>query len=387
MLSVFLVAICAALAAGGRVVVDLGTKVSRRGPHVKMWCSLEDDELQCPEGTVISVVSAFHSRRTNICPKNLLPPKPKRPRTSCTANVTEDYISACNGHQLCPRPAKEQPQPCSENPWTSMRVRWTCVEGEAKQSEEELEEVEMYQACELNNYNEDFYELEVLPLGEGLDFFESSCGFLTDDVAKLEDGFHVLDDTRLCADPCQKGREAPSEQKDEIKSLPNMEGNPCGFPPKMEAELTQLQAMRDLTAALDDARSSCPMKPPGEPAAPPSPLCPDPSMARHDCGTMSTTRDECEAAGCCWDPLPEDSQREGRPFCYRVAQNTECSPQCPPAGYQPLWREDCAAFVVLDEAHNRHDKVREQACLSVGCCWQPLEHNSKEPWCFHKPCL
>lgn len=58
---------------------------------------------------------------------------------------------------------------------------------------------------------------------------------------------------------------------------------------------------------------------------------------------------------------------------------------CPALGFPEVDRQDCTPFHMLDSYTNSNAARRETACLNVGCCWQPLEPNSKNPWCFFQP--
>lgn len=58
-----------------------------------------------------------------------------------------------------------------------------------------------------------------------------------------------------------------------------------------------------------------------------------------------------------------------------------------PANYDRRKRMDCVEFKKSPDYTNRDAGIRQIACLLTGCCWQPLEAGSQEPWCFLSPKL
>mmetsp|Transcript_26255 Transcript_26255/g.69690 ORF Transcript_26255/g.69690 Transcript_26255/m.69690 type:complete len:270 (-) Transcript_26255:244-1053(-) len=130
--------------------------------------------------------------------------------------------------------------------------------------------------------------------------------------------------------------------------------------------LQSLQALMPMLRALEAATGECPT------------TCADPSMRHNGCGYFGIDQTGCEALGCCWDP-----SSHGTNWCYRTSVEHQCSETCPAPNFDREGRSDCRWLKSTDP----DDDVRAQACNDAGCCWDPLEHNSLEPWCFHKPCL
>jgi len=73
--------------------------------------------------------------------------------------------------------------------------------------------------------------------------------------------------------------------------------------------------------------------------------------------------------------------------CFTKVENKPGFKKCPKDHYPRQDRLDCWGFKDLDAFRNDDDKVRKKACEERPCCWQPLEHDSPEPWCFRKPCF
>lgn len=219
--------------------------------------------------------------------------------------------------------------------------------------------------------------------GERVAIYTTNCGVLQSDVAR-KDGRPVVGDTgRICSATCL-GLPQLSESLEPLRSEVST------FCPRSETEA--LTATVQLVEALDAARLGCGKENPSSegPKTQPvqtlqQPQCPDRGMVAHDCGKVGTTQAQCEASGCCWDPVA--ASRKGRPWCYKKAGSVQCQWKCPDQKFPPQFREDCAPFLLLDQFVNPSDEVRGDACRSVGCCWQPLQHGSKEPWCFHTPCI
>eukprot|EP00928_Gymnodinium_smaydae_P047589 TRINITY_DN31775_c0_g1_i1.p1 TRINITY_DN31775_c0_g1~~TRINITY_DN31775_c0_g1_i1.p1 ORF type:complete len:787 (-),score=166.46 TRINITY_DN31775_c0_g1_i1:77-2437(-) len=84
-----------------------------------------------------------------------------------------------------------------------------------------------------------------------------------------------------------------------------------------------------------------------------------------------------QASGDVGPPMAEPEPVSSRPT---QAWKMQCVP-----GYDRFLRKDCKPFLLLEVYVHPDRNVRGRACESMGCCWDPLEHNSREPWCFHVP--
>lgn len=133
----------------------------------------------------------------------------------------------------------------------------------------------------------------------------------------------------------------------------------------------------------------CPRTGPSNPTAPTKPQCPNHATVSHNCGHDGEmiTEDECGRRGCCWEP----SDKPNRNWCYKQENQLEdtCSKRCPAEGsnWAPTQREDCQAFLILENFINPDPNIRGEACRQVGCCWDPLRHGSHSPWCFYEPII
>lgn len=187
--------------------------------------------------------------------------------------------------------------------------------------------------------------------------------------------FSVDDNTRLCSKACQD-----VEELSEQITYPDF----ASLRAQCDTSLVdELEKGATVLTTLDAARGSCAEEDQGNDG-----MCPDLSMATHDCGHYGTTEESCKTDGCCWNP-PQDAPGRpwrNRPWCYRMASSVQCDTFCP-NDYDRKKREDCSAFLILKEFTNPDPHKRGQACEDVGCCWQPLEHGSNDPWCFYKPCV
>lgn len=211
--------------------------------------------------------------------------------------------------------------------------------------------------------------------------FMNDCGLLEGDLLKSDDGqFSIIRDIRICARPCQSISDFLTKlAQPDFTSL----WKRCGL---HELPLRSLQRVVNLVTSLEKAWDACERIV----AKNITVMCPDRSMVSHECGEANTVQTfgmeeaatQCEAKGCCWDPA-----RSGRPWCYHAAGSVSCEKKCPNEHYGRHFREDCSAFKLLDAGNHPDDNVRGKSCEDVGCCWQPLEHNSLEPWCFHVPCV
>jgi hypothetical protein len=199
------------------------------------------------------------------------------------------------------------------------------------------------------------------------------CAMLQEDVERAPNGTaFVVSDHRICSAVCKAVPEL-----DEYADYPDvaMLTAKCTG----SSEIARITSLTSILQATDATWRQCeahPMKP--------GPTCPDRSMAGHDCGIG--WQPQCEAAGCCWDK-PKKPVPGGRSWCYKPGGSGECEKKCPDFHFQPNKRSDCAAFIILERFTNPDPAVRGAACAEVGCCWQPLEHNSLHPWCFHVPCI
>lgn len=213
-----------------------------------------------------------------------------------------------------------------------------------------------------------------------LTIYTDQCGVKETDAKFEGSSAEVVDKTRLCSDKCL--------------------GNPrlAAAPPQLPDSWDQcenadpLRLMGTIVKALYSAQQTCKTStvseveatlPAQEVASDVYATCPDKSMVSHECGHFGIDETGCLGKGCCWDP----SQRPGRPWCYHKTDNLQCKRKCPISNFKPAWREDCGPYLMMKQFTDPDDNVRAQACESVGCCWQPLGHGSKEPWCFHMPCL
>jgi len=90
---------------------------------VQMWCSYNDEILQCDQDSVILVDSAFYNRQHQA---NCLVQRDPQPMVDCKPNVTEKVVAACNGHMRCMIPGAKHAA-CPDSPFTKIRVRYECV--------------------------------------------------------------------------------------------------------------------------------------------------------------------------------------------------------------------------------------------------------------------
>eukprot|EP00933_Yihiella_yeosuensis_P031592 TRINITY_DN2516_c0_g1_i4.p1 TRINITY_DN2516_c0_g1~~TRINITY_DN2516_c0_g1_i4.p1 ORF type:complete len:353 (-),score=77.47 TRINITY_DN2516_c0_g1_i4:644-1702(-) len=221
-----------------------------------------------------------------------------------------------------------------------------------------------------------------------LSLFTDICGVQESDVT-MDGAGKVLDTTRICTEKCHK----QSLLKADVPKLPESLEH-CG---QLEE---QLRLAERLVTLMHDALQNCNDQvhiKKNTTGATDNDFCPDATMAHRDCGYMGIDKAQCEEKGCCWNAnakgkLPwcyhskGSSDRSEVERCYN--QNGQSKAHCP-ANFDKHRRSDCVPFLMLDKelVKHRDDNVRGRACESVGCCWQPLTHNSKEPWCFHKLCM
>mmetsp|Transcript_49564 Transcript_49564/g.111463 ORF Transcript_49564/g.111463 Transcript_49564/m.111463 type:complete len:285 (-) Transcript_49564:45-899(-) len=114
------------------VVPDLETKTNEETISSKMeelegtktWCSHKDTTLECKHGQVLKLRTAFYNHfQQDDCTS---PPDAKEVRCSPKAVAV---IKACTGKQVCSIPASFHTS-CPENPFTFIRVRYECEDGE-----------------------------------------------------------------------------------------------------------------------------------------------------------------------------------------------------------------------------------------------------------------
>ncbi|KAF9274299.1 glycoside hydrolase 15 protein [Linnemannia elongata] len=84
--------------------------------------------------------------------------------------------------------------------------------------------------------------------------------------------------------------------------------------------------------------------------------------SRIDCGVTGTTEAQCEAKGCCWNPLPSGTSG---PWCFNTGAVTTCS-------VAVSSRVDCGVV-----------GTTEAQCGAKGCCWSPLASGVSGAWCFN----
>lgn len=223
--------------------------------------------------------------------------------------------------------------------------------------------------------------------GKWISAFTEDCGVEESDVS-LEGEGQVLDTKSICSETC---RRHPLFQTS-VPKLPESVEH-CG------ERAEQLQLQEKLVNLMYASLQKCGDKPsnPGMNSSVPvksvNEQCPSQALAHLDCGYMGISQLQCEEKRCCWNPnnkgLPychQSKQSDGGKWCYD--DNGEKNRETCPNNFDRHKRTDCHAFLMLDQVLRSHksDEVRGQACQDMGCCWQPLEHNSREPWCFHKVC-
>lgn len=205
--------------------------------------------------------------------------------------------------------------------------------------------------------------------------FVDECGIETSDVTKDESGQPKVSSSgrsRLCQKDCQEI--SPSWRRPDIEAA----SNKC----PSDRSLNELQVMASVVDVLEEAWGSCSRQTLKITSA--RDRCPDPSMWAHDAGYFGITADECRSAGNCW----EERHRNGAHWCYLSKKNHECTTNLCPSTYFPReHRSDCVAYLLMKDFFNPNGTARKLACREAGCCWQPLEEKSVEPWCFRRPCL
>jgi len=203
-------------------------------------------------------------------------------------------------------------------------------------------------------------------------------------ACKLEETGEWLsreDDGRLCVPECQASEALSRPLAEDAEAV--LAAASCGGAERLERLGRLLPLARDL-----DSRWKACGQPPASPASPASPsspsialedqTCPDPSMRNHECGYFGIQQPECEERGCCWDPSEPNAN-----WCYSRTGTVQCEHKCPTEYFPRPKRSACMEYWSTDP----DPAVRGRECERVGCCWQPLEHNSDEAWCFYTPCL
>lgn len=219
-----------------------------------------------------------------------------------------------------------------------------------------------------------------LVLLERIKVLTLECGVAENHVIEAGDGSLTVSDegmNRLHSPKCKEVYEC--------KSLPDVDDvvKQCGYDVidvKMQTIVDDILNFNRVVAVLHDGRCSDPDRTILEEE---EGLCPDRAMVSHNCGHLGITQDECEQKGCCWDP---DHQLH-RNWCYHSRSQKMCEQRCPDEYFDRQQRVECTPFLLLERFTHHDPAVRGDACMAMGCCWQELEHNSREPWCFHTPCL
>lgn len=304
-------------------------------------------------------------------------------------------VGLCSGRrmELSPEPLLPEPEAalettsaCPPSVILDSKDRGVCLDGASK-TRVEPDCCKAISACHKQIGNvRSTYE-------DRLEVYMLDCELLPSDVAEVGGTITVADKTRLCAPGCighpAFGRPVATTDPSSLRRA-----CPDSLSQEMVGHLTTRAAF---TQALEAARIGCTQTTPAPATLAPTtaptttaaagstqPKC-DRSMVGHDCGTAGTKQGDCEQKGCCWDPPAR--QRPGRPWCYKPTGSVQCERRCPHTEFPRALREDCAAFLSAPGSKSSDDTVRGSACQQAGCCWQPLNRNSKEPWCFHTPCL
>eukprot|EP00933_Yihiella_yeosuensis_P018154 TRINITY_DN1500_c0_g1_i5.p1 TRINITY_DN1500_c0_g1~~TRINITY_DN1500_c0_g1_i5.p1 ORF type:complete len:533 (+),score=99.69 TRINITY_DN1500_c0_g1_i5:85-1683(+) len=221
-------------------------------------------------------------------------------------------------------------------------------------------------------------------LVQWLSTFTDDCGVLETDVNIIEG--QVLDTTRICSEQCRGQSLFQKEPPTLPESLEHCE---------LELEAKLVNLMYGSFQKCGDTPSN-PVSNSSVDVMSTNKNCPSQALAHHDCGYMGISQHQCEEKGCCWNPnvksepftfpfCHQSKHSDSGKWCYEEGKQTR---ETCPRKFDRYKRTDCQAFLMLDQALKSHrdDDFRGKKCRDVGCCWQPLEYDSKEPWCFHKVC-
>merc|ERR1711963_489236 len=127
----------------------------------------------------------------------------------------------------------------------------------------------------------------------------------------------------------------------------------------------------------------------GDEPTPKPDTCDVPQDEMEDCGHMGTGQADCEAAGCCWQPI--NPNPSNKPWCHKPSGgpgpdpgHKTTKPPGPPSGRCGIADEDKLDCGTIETG--------EAACEAAGCCWHAVDPNpANAPWCYystdyHDPC-
>jgi len=127
----------------------------------------------------------------------------------------------------------------------------------------------------------------------------------------------------------------------------------------------------------------------GDEPTPKPDTCDVPQDEMEDCGHMGTGQADCEAAGCCWQPISPNPSN--KPWCHKPSGgpgpdpgHKTTKPPGPPSGKCGIADEDKLDCGTIETG--------EAACEAAGCCWHAVDPNpANAPWCYystdyHDPC-
>lgn len=209
------------------------------------------------------------------------------------------------------------------------------------------------------------------------------CGVTEDQVIDIGDGSFTVSDEgrkRLHSPKCQRLYDCKQPVPDVVGLAERCRSS---VPFKMQLMFDDVLHFHRLVSALHEPTCSFDEDVDvGEDEG----MCPDRSMVSHNCGHLGVKQEECEQEGCCWDPNHDD-RTPNRNWCYHSREQKKCEKRCPSEYFDKQQRAECTPFLLLERFTHPDPAVRGNACNQMGCCWQELDHGSREPWCFHTPCL